>query len=41
MSPLLKRDSAFGAWTTLPAKSRPLMQGKVGSPYPKSLFASH
>jgi hypothetical protein len=37
VSPTLNRDAALAAFTTLPAKSRPLMHGKAGSPNPKSL----
>ena len=37
LSPTLNRDSRFGVLTTVPARSRPEMHGKVGSPQPKSL----
>lgn len=38
ISPVLNRDGALGAFTTLPARSRPLIQGKAGKPKPKSLL---
>lgn len=37
LSPLRNREGAAGALTTLPARSLPLIQGRFGSPNPKSL----